>query len=232
MVEHLVANEDVAGSSPATCSTRFISQLLLVVFVIQRIENNVNRTETWTSWSFFVSGESMIYAIVILSVAVLVALGLLAFQSIILSYIEKTSPTDTLMNEPLGSVYAERWILWPKIDTRKGTWNHKHKFALIVNKFYGPDLDPHHNHMGYSASLVLDGMGYEEIYGKNNEITLWPFTFRFRSRNLKHKIHSYTWAPLTTFFVIRLDPDANWGFWENGVFTEARKFKGTKTFKH
>lgn len=169
----------------------------------------------------------MFHAIFLLLFAILSLFGLLFVQYAVLKYIEKRPPTDTIMNTPLDEIYCRRWIVWPYIDTKKSTWDPKHKFAIIINRFYGPDLDPPHNHMSWSASLAVEGLGYERSPGKKDRM-LWPFTFRFRSSSFRHCIDSFSQVPLTTIFITGLNKDSKWGFWEDGKFTEAKAFKSTK----
>lgn len=164
---------------------------------------------------------------ILFSVAILL---FIALQIAVKRYMVKHPPTDVIMTRPLETVYMRRWIVWPKIDTKKNTWDPKHKFAIIINQFMGTDLDPPHNHMGWSFSIALDGIGFEKT--DDRESILSPPSIRIRSPKMKHSIDSSSYFPLVTLFIAQLDPDAKWGFWEDGQFTEAKNFKGTKYFKH
>lgn len=169
--------------------------------------------------------------VILLGLAILTVVLAHLLQFAVEQYTARVEPTDIIMNVPLNDVYMKRWVIYPKIDTKKSKWDPKHKFAIIINRFYGPDLDPPHNHMSWSVSLAVEGLGYERSPGKKDRM-LWPFTFRFRSSSFRHCIDSFSQVPLTTIFIAGLNKDSKWGFWEDGKFTEAKAFKGTKAFKH
>lgn len=170
--------------------------------------------------------------VIIISVFAVVIFAGLAIQFGVNWYISRTPSTDTIMCMSLDAVYMKRWILWPRsLDTRKSTYDGKDKFVLAINRFYGPDLDPPHNHMGWSISLSVDGIGIERIEGHPEGKFILPFSIRFRSNSERHQIDGCDFAPLTTIFLMRLDKNHKWGFWEDGKFIEAKNFKGRKAFK-
>lgn len=174
--------------------------------------------------------------VILLGLAILTVVLAHLLQFAVEQYTARVEPTDIIMNVPLNDVYMKRWVIYPKIDTKKSKWDHRHKFAIIINRFYGPDLDPPHNHMGWHASIALDGIGVENVYDhhgvkiKTREI--YPFDICFRRAHVKHTISGSFACPFTTLMLTRLDPNGVWGFWEGGTFIEAKNFKSTKAFKH
>lgn len=68
------------------------------------------------------------------------------------------------------------------------------------------DLDPPHNHMGWSFSIALDGC--EKADGK--ETFLSPFSMSIRSPQVRHTIDGMEHFPLVTIFFFQLNPDGKW----------------------
>lgn len=114
----------------------------------------------------------------------------------------------------LHGMYVRRWhVLWHK------------RLAIVFHRFYNRDEDPPHNHGSWNISLILWGLGTEELYGPDGIMrssrTVFPGRIIFRRKTDIHRLQPRT--TVTTLFVH--GPLKNdWGFYENGKFTHFMDF--------
>lgn len=118
----------------------------------------------------------------------------------------KSTPTAIIGSKSRGATYVERWHLAGKDGAR---W-----FAML-HRFAGPDLDPPHNHPGWSLTWVLAGEGEEVLHDARGtprrSRRLRPFRVYLRSPRAIHVIHAHPHRPVVTLFLAGMS-SRNYGF--------------------